>query len=292
MTQRAPTSGPAPWIPVLVFLLAVALVWPVAETGVIDDWSYARTAELLAATGHIHYNGWATAMLGWPLYPAALAVRMFGFSFTAIRCTTILEACFALWLTHRTFTLVGLPRRSATLGTLTVVFAPVFLLLSVSFMSDIPGYLAVILCLFCCLRALLAESSRGQLAWLIGAALSNAVLGTARQIAWLGVLVMVPCTLWLCRRRREVLIPGLLACLLGWTIMLLSLHWFSVQPYIVPEHLVRQHIGTGAWDSILDFVVRVTLDLALFSLPVVVLFLSRLRGRRSLAVAGVFLLAV
>ena len=41
--------------------------WPVAEMGFVDDWSYVKTAFVFARTGHISYNGWATAMLGWAI---------------------------------------------------------------------------------------------------------------------------------------------------------------------------------------------------------------------------------
>lgn len=50
-----------------------------------DDWSYIWSARLLAETGHIQYNGWATAMLGWQLYLGALFIKIFGFSFSIVR---------------------------------------------------------------------------------------------------------------------------------------------------------------------------------------------------------------
>lgn len=45
-------------------LLCYIVVRPHAEIGIVDDWSYVKTALILAQTGHIAYNGWATAMLG------------------------------------------------------------------------------------------------------------------------------------------------------------------------------------------------------------------------------------
>ena len=58
-------------IPALFCALAVLLCElvsrPYAEMGISDDWSYIRTAQVLAATGHIAYNGWGAPMLGWQL---------------------------------------------------------------------------------------------------------------------------------------------------------------------------------------------------------------------------------
>jgi hypothetical protein len=42
-----------------VVLLSIALCHPVAESGVNDDWSYAKTALDLAETGQLLYHGWA-----------------------------------------------------------------------------------------------------------------------------------------------------------------------------------------------------------------------------------------
>src|SRR5437763_11336272 len=52
---------------ICAFIVAacVLLTYPVAEMGFQDDWSYIRTAQEFARTGHFVYNGWATAMLGW-----------------------------------------------------------------------------------------------------------------------------------------------------------------------------------------------------------------------------------
>jgi hypothetical protein len=56
-------------LPAISCALAVALcallIHPYAETGICDDWSYIKTTQILAQTGHIVYNGWASAMLGW-----------------------------------------------------------------------------------------------------------------------------------------------------------------------------------------------------------------------------------
>ena len=87
----------------ITFMLCEAVSRPYAEMGVCDDWSYIRTAQLLAQTGHIHYIGWAAAMIGWQLYPAALFLKLFGFSFTAARLFTFLVAVLTTFLMQRIF---------------------------------------------------------------------------------------------------------------------------------------------------------------------------------------------
>jgi hypothetical protein len=57
--------------------------------GICDDGLYILVAKNLAATGHIRYNGRPTAMIYWQLYLAAALVKVFGFSFTAVRASTM-----------------------------------------------------------------------------------------------------------------------------------------------------------------------------------------------------------
>jgi hypothetical protein len=49
---------------ILALLFCVLATGPFVSMGSIDDWSYIWTARVLADTGHLTYNGWATAMLG------------------------------------------------------------------------------------------------------------------------------------------------------------------------------------------------------------------------------------
>ena len=44
---------------------------PYANMGISDDGPYILMAQTLASTGHIVYNGWAAAMIGWQLYLGA-----------------------------------------------------------------------------------------------------------------------------------------------------------------------------------------------------------------------------
>ena len=65
-------------------------------------------------------------------------------------------------------------------------------------------YPGALLCRAVCLclpAGAASQTDRSMLAWLAFAALSNALDGNVRQFVWLGVLVMVPCAIWLLRRR-------------------------------------------------------------------------------------------
>jgi hypothetical protein len=271
----------------LAFLLCVIVTHPSAEMGICDDWSYILTAQKLAATGHLQYNGWATAMLGWQLYLGAAFVRLFGFSFTVVRMSTLFVAVLTAFFIHRTLARVGLSARTATIGTLAIIFSPVYMMLSVTFMSDIQGLFALVLCLYSCLRALQATAARSITAWICCAVFANTLCGSARQIAWLGVLVMVPCTLWLLRSRRSVLFIGIAANLIGALCIFAAMQWFKHQLYSIPEHLLPKSFTVM---NVLWSMVHLVLDIPFLILPLAALFLPELRkySRRTLALFAAF----
>jgi hypothetical protein len=267
----------------LTLPLAALAIRPVVEMGVSDEWSYIKTVQILAQTGHIVYNGWATAMLGWQLYLGAIFVKLFGFSFTIVRASILPVAMATAFLTQRTLVRTGLSDWNASLGTLVLVVSPLFLPLVFSFMTDITGLFSIVLCLYACLRALQADTDRAALAWICFAAVSNAIGGTARQIAWLGVLVMVPSTLWLLRRRPRFLLIGALLYLICVLFIFASLHWFSQQPYSVPETLIRDRVTLRTLVLLIRNLWRAGLDTSLFLLPILLAYIPELRrgNRRS-----------
>ncbi len=280
----------------LAVALCALLIRPYAETGICDDWSYIKTTQILAQTGHIVYNGWASAMLGWQLYLGALFVKLFGFSFTTVRLSTTLVAIATTWLLQRTLVRAGVSQWNATLATFTFIFSPLYLPLAFTFMSDVAGVFSIVLCLYMCLRALQADTQASTIAWIGSAALLNAIGGTARQIAWLGVLVMIPSTLWLLRRRPRVLLAGSLCCLVGIGILFASMHWFNQQPYALPERLIPESLGLKSFENIAAMGTRSALELLCLVLPVLLMFVGpALKPNRRMAVllvAGIVFFAL
>jgi glucose-1-phosphate cytidylyltransferase len=102
---------------------------PFANMGICDDGPYIRVAQNVAATGHIAYNGWSAAMLIWQLYLGAAFIKLFGFSFTTVRSSTLLVSLALAFFLQRTLVRAGITERNATIGTLALVLSPLYLLL-------------------------------------------------------------------------------------------------------------------------------------------------------------------
>jgi hypothetical protein len=276
----------------IVMAACVLAARPFAAMGFIDDWSYARTAQIFAETGHFVYNGWATAMLGWQIWWGALFIKLFGFSFTALRMSTLPIAMVTVCLFHQILVRCGVKRWNAVVGALTVALCPLFLVLTASYMSDIPGLFCIVLCLYLCLRALQAGSDGATLLWLVAAAVTNAAGGTVRQVAWLGVLVIVPSMAWLLRRRRGAMVAGLLLWSLSVAFIFLCLHWFKHQPYSVPETFLAHSLNVRSFIHLASQCVKAFLCLGLITLPILAAWLpaaSRYSWRRR---AGILLVLV
>jgi hypothetical protein len=273
----------------LAVLLCDLISRPYANMGISDDGPYILMAQHLANTGHFAYNGWAAPMIGWQLYLGAAFIKLFGFSFTTVRMSTLLVAIMLTFVLQRTLVLAGINERNATLGTLALVLSPLYLMVSVTFLTDIFGLFAIVLCLYGCLRALQSCTPRATIAWLCFSVVTNAVFGTARQIAWLGVLVMVPSTLWLLRAQRRVFLAGSGATLAGVLFILVCLHWLRLQPYVVAEHLIPKtySIAQGLWTLTFSFV-----DISFFLLAIMVLFFPQLLKLGPRAILLLFVLFV
>jgi hypothetical protein len=268
-------------------LVCELIARPFANMGISDDGPYILMAHTLATTGRLVYNGWPAAMLGWQLYLGAAFIKLFGFSLTTVRSSNLLIAMLTAFILQRILVRAGITERNATIGTLVFVLSPLYLMLSVTFMTDISGLFAIVLCLYGCLRALQSPTQRSTILWLCFAIATNAVCGTSRQIAWLGVLVLIPSTLWMLRAQRRVLLIGLAADLAGVAFIVACMQWLKYQPYVQTERLIPPtfpvvHTLLGVFNNFLD--------IPFLLLPLMLLFLPEIRKSTPRIVGILFLL--
>jgi len=263
---------------------------PFTTMNICDDGPYIRMAQTFAQTGHIVYNGWAAAMIVSQIYLAQPFIKLFGYSYTTVRMSTLLVAVLTAFLFHRLLVRIGASERNATLGTLALVLSPMYLMLAATFMSDLHGLFAIVLCLYGCVRAIRSSADRSAIAWICFAVVTCAVFGTSRQIAWLGDLVMVPSTLWLLRSRSRVLLGGAVVTAVAFLFILGCMHWLGRQPYVIPVPLF---VGPFAKRLALRELSYIVLEIPFLVLPVIAVFIPRLfRSFRSRPYIRPLLLAV
>jgi hypothetical protein len=233
----------------LLVLGAMALTIPVAECGVNDDWSYNKMALDLAQTGHLIYNWWTAPMIGAQVYWGALFIKLFGFSFLAVRLSTAPLAVGCAVLLYGLHRRAGLPPGLAVLGTLAITLSPVFILNAVTFMTDVPALFFLLASVYGFVRVAgildginNVTAGAGALprpfwGWLLFATVGGMLGGSIRQTGWIMPLLA---PLWLLARRRTFLrlpsvrLPLILASAAALVVAVLLIAWFKNQLNVVP----------------------------------------------------------
>ncbi|HWO38261.1 MAG TPA: phospholipid carrier-dependent glycosyltransferase, partial [Candidatus Acidoferrum sp.] len=175
---------------------AMVLIWPMADLPYGDDTAYAQMALNLARTGHLAYNGWEAAVQLLHAYWGALAIWLFGFSFLAVRLSTIPYALGSVALCYLLVRRAGLSARASLFVTLLLGLSPLFLPVSVSYMTDIPGVFFTFASLYSFARAEEIAGEPKSYGWLALGAAAGLIGGTGRQIVWLVPLVVLPYLAW------------------------------------------------------------------------------------------------
>lgn len=265
--------------------------------GFIDDWSFVKTAQVFEQTGHVVYNGWSGPMLGWQVFWGALFIHLFGFSFMVVKLSTLPIAIATIFVFYLVELRFGITPRDAVIGALTVGLSPMFMPLAASFMTDVPSLFVILVCLYCCQRAVAARTHRASIAWLVLAAASSVAGGTVRQIVWLGALVMVPSTAWWLRKRRGILFAAFLVWTGAIAAVLYFMRWYAAQPYSIPESLFQTPVRglNHPVVTALLYMVGEFLCLLLIVFPVMIAWLPRVRsvrGASAMAFAAILLLWV
>jgi 4-amino-4-deoxy-L-arabinose transferase-like glycosyltransferase len=152
---------------VLLVAVCAMAIYPVVDGPWSDDFSYIKTALDFERTGKVLYNGWATAMLGWLIPWGALFIKLFGFSFTILRVSLFPIAAATIYLLHQILRRFGIDPQNADFGTLAIGLSPLFLLMATNYMTDVPGLLVILVCIYMCQRAVAARTDNRALLWLI-----------------------------------------------------------------------------------------------------------------------------
>jgi len=194
MTDTAPTltaGGSAPRADLIFIILLIALwaamaiaVNPAGSFPLNDDWSYGKSVQRLLTTGRFDLPDWTSSNHIAQIYWGALFCLPFGFSFTALRFSTLtlgLAGVLAVYALLREFH----PRPPiAVLGALLVALNPIYLGLSNTFMTDVPFFAFFALALWLYSRGLRRNATGFLFAGIVAA-------GFALMIRQFGLVLFV-----------------------------------------------------------------------------------------------------
>lgn len=191
MEKYAKYAAPAAF---LVFAAALA-PW-LYDFPLNDDWAYALAARNLAATGRLVLSDWGSSTQLTHLLAGALAAKLFGFSFAALRLANLLAGAAAVFVFMKLLDEFEAGPFEKLAAGLALALNPLFLALAGSFMTDVPYLFWMLLSVYFYIKNLKAPEDRLAL-WLAGGCAAAAYL--ARQ---LGLALPLAFTLSLYLQRR------------------------------------------------------------------------------------------
>ncbi len=192
--RLARRNGPAIHLAGLTifWLASLAVVNPIGDFPLNDDWSFGLTVRTFLETGDFRPTGWTSMPLITNTLWGSFFCIPFGFSFTALRISTLAASWMAMAGTYWLMRELRQPTALSLLAALTLAVNPIYHALSNTFMTDVP-FMAVTICAAIFLLKSLNEGSGFNL--LLGTAFAAASVlsrqvGLAVPLAFSVVLIL------------------------------------------------------------------------------------------------------
>ncbi len=142
-----------------VCCLCVVVANPLGNFPIGDDWSFAQAVQRLLATGDFRPTGWTSMPLITQTFWGSLFCLPAGFSFNALRLSTLTMSLLGVLATYFLMRELRQPRWLAVVAALTLAFSPIYNLLSFTFMTDVPYTAITVVTAVCWVRHLRTGSN-------------------------------------------------------------------------------------------------------------------------------------
>jgi hypothetical protein len=134
-----------------IFIFAELIVNPIGDFPLNDDWSYGKSVHYLEQ-GDYTIGSFGAMSLFTHLMWGALFVKIFGFSFTVLRISTLVSALAGLYFLNKLVTEVTSNKFLGFLFCLTLLFNPLYFNLANTYMTDVNFNTLLIICCFFAFR--------------------------------------------------------------------------------------------------------------------------------------------
>ncbi|GET40160.1 glycosyltransferase family 39 protein [Microseira wollei] len=151
----------------IIYLLIITAIWagmvilvnPIGDFGLNDDWAYGFSVKYIVEKGDVKISGWTATNLLAQIFWGALFCLPFGFSFTALRFSTLTLGLVGVNATYGLLREVNLTQRLALYGALIVALNPIYFGLSNTFMTDVPFFAVGTLSVYFLIRGIKRDSN-------------------------------------------------------------------------------------------------------------------------------------
>jgi hypothetical protein len=272
---------------ILLYFSAAILLHLFANVPLHDDWTYAWSVEHLLKTGKLQVLDWSIHYPFAQILWGALFCLPFGFSFSALRVSTVVLAWLGALALYGTLRELGRARSESLIATLILIASPVFFVLSFSFMTDVPFVSVSNIAFFFIVRGL---SKKSSLELWLGCAFG--VIGFfIRQIAIAipGAVLLYVIFVPSFRSRKYLVPPFVVSLLICFTPLLIAqtlglTSQYTSREWVVDKWLHQNELGIP---GLLRVIMHSGLALFPMSVP---LFASSCRRARFWGVLAVLLL--
>ena len=182
-----------------LWCIAIAFIDPRGNFPLHDDWDFAIATFNFARSGHFEFTNFTAVSLRAMVLWGAAWTRLFGESFEVLRASTLTLSLGTLLVVNRTLARAGAVRGVRLFACAALLFHPLFLWLSCTYMTDIPFVFASAVALYGFVRALESDS----MPWLTAGCVAVVVSWFIRQNG----VVTLAAPLALLLVRREQLTP-------------------------------------------------------------------------------------
>ncbi|MEK7643932.1 MAG: glycosyltransferase family 39 protein, partial [Patescibacteria group bacterium] len=131
-----------------LFFAQFLFISPVGEFALNDDWVHTEIARHWADTGEFRMIPFAGPTFYLPIIYGAALIKLFGFSFTILRLSTLAFSLATIIVFYFFLNKISDRPKLAFLGTLALWLNPIFYNLSFTFMTDIPALFFIIVSVY------------------------------------------------------------------------------------------------------------------------------------------------
>ena len=121
----------------IIFLIVEVFLNPIGEFCLNDDWAYAASVKEFLNKGKFDIGSWPAMTLFVHVLWGSLFAKAFGFSFTILRISVLVLSFVCLCITEKLIFRLTSNQWFAFTMSLLMLFNPIFLCLSNSFMTDV-----------------------------------------------------------------------------------------------------------------------------------------------------------
>ena len=144
---------------VALWIFMVAFINPLGDFPLNDDWIYGKAVRSIVEQGDFTLSGgWAATNLFSQAFWGALFCWPFGFSFTALRFSTLTLGAMGVLATYGLLREVKVNRQISFMGALLIAVNPLYFGLSNTFMTDVPFFTVTTCSFYVLIRGLRKNS--------------------------------------------------------------------------------------------------------------------------------------